>query len=80
MEDTRQVILDLLVHFTELGKDIQKARKAGHLLFEHKQQLRRIRLILNTVDVYALDPAIKPYYEQLLAMYRELVPEPSTLG
>ena len=80
MEETRQVVLDLLFHFIELGKEIQKARKTSPLTFEHKQQLRRIRLVLNTIDVYALDPAIKGPYEELLAIYREVVPEPSTLG
>lgn len=81
MESTPKGILDLLIQFIELAKEIQQARrKEGKLSFEHKQELRRIRLVLNTVDVYALDPAIKPYYEQLLAIHRELVPQPSTLG
>jgi hypothetical protein len=79
MEDSRQVILDLLFHFIGLGKDIQKARKAGPLTFEHKQQLRRIRLVLNTIDVYALDPAIKGPFEELMAIFRDVVPEPHTL-
>ncbi len=81
MEETRQVILDLLIHFIQLAKEIQKWRKEhGYLRFEDKQELRRIRLVLNTVDVYAMDPAVKPVYEELLAIYREEVPQPSALG
>lgn len=79
MEETRQVILDLLIHFIELAKQTRMARKDGALSFEHRQQLRRIHLILTTVDVYALDPAIKPYFEELMALYRELAPQPSPL-
>lgn len=73
MEEANQVV-DLLIHFIELGKGIQTAQKTGPLTFEHKQELRRIRLILSNVDGYVAEPGIKPLYDQLLAIYRNLLP------